>query len=149
MNLKILSGGQTGVDRAALVVALELGLSCGGWCPKERKAEDGTIPAKYQLEETPSADYRQRTEWNVRDSDGTLILTVGPVSGGTALTAEFAKKHDRPCLVIDLATEPAIETIRQWIEQNRIRILNVAGPRESRQPGIYDRAAAVLRRLLV
>ena len=149
MNLKIVSGGQTGVDRAAMDIAMELGLSCGGWCPKWRKAEDGIIPAKYQLEETPSADYRQRTEWNVRDSDGTLILTVGPVSGGTALTADFAEKHNRPCFVVDLSADPAIESIRRWIEQNRIRTLNVAGPPESRQPGIYDQAAAVLRRLLV
>jgi hypothetical protein len=149
MNLKIQSGGQTGVDRAALEVALELGLPCGGWCPKGRKAEDGVIPDKYPLKETPSADYRQRTEWNVRDSQGTLIFTVGPVSGGTALTAKFAKKHDRPCLVVDLATAPSTEMIRLWIEQYRIRILNVAGPRESKQPGIYGQAMAVLRRLLV
>lgn len=137
------------MDRAAQDVAMELGLPCGGWCPKGRRAEDGAIPAKYQLEETPSLDYRQRTEWNVRDSDGTLILTVGPVSGGTALTVEFAEKHNCPHLVMDLATEPPAEAARRWIEQNRIRILNVAGPRESNQPGIYDLAAVVLRRLLV
>jgi Circularly permutated YpsA SLOG family len=148
MNLKILSGGQTGVDRAAQDAAMVLGLPCGGWCPKGRRAEDGAIPAKYQLEETPSLDYRQRTEWNVRDSDGTLILTVGPVSGGTALTAEFAEKHNRPCLIVDLATAQSADAVRGWIEQNRIRILNVAGPRESKQPGIYQQVAVMLRQIL-
>lgn len=148
MNLKIVAGGRTGVDRAALATAMELGLPCGGWCPKWRKAEDGIIPAKYPLEETPSDDTRQRTEWNVRDSDGTLILTVGPVSGGTALTTEFAEKHNRPCLIVDLATAPSADAVRSWIEQNRVHILNVAGPRESKQPGIYDQAVAVLRQLL-
>jgi hypothetical protein len=148
MNLKIQSGGQTGVDRAAQDVARELGIPCGGWCPKGRWAEDGPIPSRYPLEETPSIDPQQRTEWNVRDSDGTLVLTVGPVSGGTALTAEFAEKHNRPCLVLDLTTEPTAGAVRGWIEDNRIRILNVAGPRESKQPGIYDQAMAVLRRLL-
>lgn len=137
------------MDRAAMGVAMELGLSCGGWCPKGRKAEDGVIPAKYPLEETPSDDYRQRTEWNVRDSDGTLILTVGAVSVGTALTVEFARKHKRPCLVLDLAGALSVDAFRLWIEQSRIRVLNVAGPRESKQPGIHDRAVAVLRQLLV
>lgn len=101
------------------------------------------------MEETPSADYRQRTEWNIRDSDGTLILTVGPVSGGTAPTAEFAEKHNRPCLVVDLATALSADAVRGWIEQNRIRTLNVAGPRESKQPGIQGQAMAVLSQLLV
>lgn len=91
------------MDRAALDVALELNIPCGGWCPKGRRAEDGRIADKYPLEETPAADYQQRTEWNVRDTDGTLILTIGPVTGGTKLTVEFAQKHKRPCLVVDLS----------------------------------------------
>jgi hypothetical protein len=88
---KVVSGGQTGVDRAAVDVALELGMSCGGWCPKGRKAEDGRIPDQYPLQETPSADYRQRTEWNVRDSDGTVALTFGEPTEGTAQAIRMAE----------------------------------------------------------
>ena len=103
---RILSGGQTGVDRAALDVALELGLPCGGWCPKGRRAEDGPIPSHYPLTETPWDGYPQRTEWNVRDSDGTLILTEGEPDRGTALTRELAARHGKPCLVLDLTERP-------------------------------------------
>lgn len=113
-----------------------------------RRCEDGTIPDRYLLEETPSADYRQHTEWNVRDSDSTLILTVGQISGGTALTVEFTQQHRRPCLVVDLDANPSAATVQEWITQNQIRVLNVAGPRESKQPGIHDRARAFLRELL-
>src|SRR6266851_4977853 len=99
MFAKIISGGQTGVDRAALDVALELGIPCGGWCPKGRRAEDGRIPKRYPLVETPTPAYPVRTEWNVRDSDGTLVLARGQASGGTALTIEFATDYGKPCLV--------------------------------------------------
>src|SRR2546426_6950977 len=99
---KVISGGQTGVDRAALDVALELGVPAGGWCPKGRKAEDGSLAPCYPLTETPSEEYWQRTEWNVRDSDGTLVLTRGAPTEGTAYTIEVAKKLGRPCLVLDL-----------------------------------------------
>lgn len=104
--MKIVSGGQTGVDRAALDTALELGLPCGGRCPRGRKAEDGPIPARYPLTETSSAEYAQRTEWNVRDSDGTLVLTRGQPTGGTALTIELAERLGKPYLVVDLESEP-------------------------------------------
>ncbi|HVM60316.1 MAG TPA: putative molybdenum carrier protein [Verrucomicrobiae bacterium] len=147
--MKIVSGGQTGVDRAALDVALELGLACGGHCPKGRCAEDGPIPDKYPLQETPSLDYAQRTEWNVRDSDGTLILTLGRPTGGTAFTIECARKHSRPCLVIDLSLPVETTGITAWLATNRIRTLNVAGPRASESPHIYGLARALMRDLLL
>src|SRR5437660_8982603 len=100
MFTKLISGGQTGVDRAALDVAIELGLPCGGWCPKGRRAEDGRIPGRYPLKETPSWVYPQRTEWNIRDSDGTLVLTLSRATGGTALTIHLAKSMRKPVLII-------------------------------------------------
>ncbi len=145
---KIISGGQTGVDRAALDVALTLGIPCGGWCPKGRRAEDGVIPAHYPLTETTSKDYRVRTQRNVRDSDRTLILTRGSLSGGTALTRRLAKEMDKPCLVVDLALCPRSGDVRAWLTSNNIHILNIAGPRESNQPGIYLQAKKLLRRIM-
>jgi hypothetical protein len=142
---KIISGGQTGVDRAALDVALELGIPCGGWCPKGRKAEDGRIDPRYPLQETESTSYPVRTERNVKDSDGTLILTDGPVTGGSAATVKFAQKYEKPYLVIDLGLGGDSEIVRKWEETNRVRILNVAGPRESKTPGIHDKAVKFLR----
>ena len=146
MFTKIVSGGQTGVDRAALDVALELGLPCGGWCPQGRRAEDGRIDPRYPLQETPWDGYPQRTEWNVRDADGTLILTCGEPDRGTALTVELAQRK-KPHLVVDVAGEVDVNAIRAWAAAKGVRVLNVAGPRESSSPGIHDRAAEVLRRL--
>jgi hypothetical protein len=145
---KIVSGGQTGVDRAALDVALELGLACGGWCPKGRRAEDGRIPQRYPLVETPSHVYPQRTEWNVRDSDGTLVVTIGRPEGGTALAIELARRQKKPCLVVNLNDHPDITAVRTWADGSHIRVLNVAGPRESENPGIYSKAGEFLRHLL-
>lgn len=148
---KVVSGGQTGVDRAALDVALELGLSCGGWCPKGRAAEDGSLAARYPLTETPSEIHAQRTEWNVRDSDGTLVLTRGEPTEGTALTIAIAKRLRKPCLVLDLLDlheQPAESAVWTWADQHSVRVLNVAGPRESKCPGIYAQAAAFLRKVL-
>jgi hypothetical protein len=145
---KIMSGGQTGVDRAALDVALELGLPCGGWCPLGRKAEDGPLDPKYPLQETSTPSYAQRTECNVRDSDGTLVLTRGQPKGGTALTIQLAKRYQKPHLVIDLDDKPSVSTIREWAEAHQIGVLNVAGPRENERSGTYARAANLLRRLL-
>jgi hypothetical protein len=136
------------VDRAALDVALELGLECGGWCPRGRKAEDGPIPERYPLQETPTADYPQRTEWNVRNSDGTLLLTRGTPRGGTALTQELAIQQGKPHLVVDLSQPPGAEVVREWARRNGVRVLNVAGPRESDNPGIYDEGVRFLRHLL-
>ena len=145
MVQQIVSGGQTGVDRAALDVALELGLPCGGWCPKGRKAEDGPIPSRYPLQETLSDDYAQRTEWNVRDSDGTLIVNWGELAGGTAQTMDLAARLRKPCLVLDLATPPAASAVRAWLLAHQIQVVNVAGPRESKCPGIYASASQFLR----
>ena len=145
---RIVSGGQTGVDRAALDVARELGISCGGWCPRGRLAEDGPIAEAYPLQETPERRYAQRTEWNVRDSDGTLILAAGRPRGGTKLTARLAQELGKPCLVVDLDFAPDFDAVRDWLTANDIRILNVAGPRASQQPGSGEQAAEFLRALL-
>lgn len=142
-----MSGGQSGVDRAALDAALALGIPCGGWCPKGRLAEDGILPARYPLRETPSDDYAQRTAWNVRDSDGTLILTRGPATGGTSQTLDEAVRLRKPSLVVDLARQADPAPVRAWLVQHRIRALNVAGPRESKSPGIYREASQFLQRL--
>ena len=148
MFATLVSGGQTGVDRAALDVALELGLPCGGWCPQGRRAEDGPIDARYPLRETPWSGYPQRTEWNVRDSDGTLVLTRGRPDRGTALTVALARRYRKPCLLLDLANDPGVEQVRAWAAIHRVRVLNVAGPRESACPALYAEAARFLRRLL-
>jgi hypothetical protein len=147
MITKIISGGQTGVDRASLDVALELGIPAGGWCPKGRKAEDGTLPPRYPLLETPHESYEERTEWNVRDSDGTLILTRGPATGGTKLTIQLAQSYKKPHVILDLSQIHDPQTVLDWAKTNSIKVVNVAGPRESQAPGIYAEAAAFLRRL--
>src|SRR2546421_5781800 len=141
MFTRIVSGGQTGVDRAALDVARKLGLPCGGWCPEGRKAEDGPLSATYMLDETPTANYEQRTKWNVRDSDGTLVLTRGRPSEGTAFTIEVAERLGKPCLVLDLLDRPSVATVREWANAHAVRVLNVAGPRESICSGIYAEAS--------
>jgi len=145
---RIVSGGQTGVDRAALDAALELALPCGGWCPRGRRAEDGPIDARYPLTETPSDDYSQRTAWNVRDSNGTLVLTRDAPIGGTALTVDVAERLHKPHLVVDLARGARPRAAREWLVRNAVRVLNVAGPRESGMPGIYADALAFLRAVL-
>jgi predicted Rossmann fold nucleotide-binding protein DprA/Smf involved in DNA uptake len=142
---KIVSGGQIGVDRAALDVALELGIPCGGWCPKGRKAEDGRIDDRYPLRETPSTDYRVRTRLNVEQSEGTLVITRGPVTGGTALTIKLAREKRKPLLIIDLNQNPDPSTVQKWLIGEGIRILNVAGPRESKMPGLHAHAVEFLR----
>ncbi len=147
MVTKIVSGGQTGADRAALDVALELGIPLGGWCPRGRLAEDGRVPARYPLRETTSDQYPQRTEWNVRDADATLVFTRGRPGRGTALTIRLAEKLRKPCRVVDLAAaDPA--AVVAWLAQHRVRVLNVAGPRESGSPGVHGEVAAVLRAVL-
>lgn len=145
---KIVSGGQTGVDRAALDVGLELGFPCSGWRPKGRRAVDGVIPAKYHMQETGSRDYAERTRLNVLDSDGTLILNVGELDGGTAYTVEIAKQSDKPFLVVPLDESPEHQVVIDWIKQNNIHVLNVAGPREEGRPGIHDQVVNFLREVL-
>jgi hypothetical protein len=134
---KIVSGGQTGADRAALDWALAGELPCGGWCPKGRKAEDGAIDSKYPLKESSSTSYLQRTEWNVRDSDATVLFSISPVlSGGSKRTVEFARKHDKPWLHVHAGQSNAAERLRVFLEDNVIATLNVAGPRESKEPAV-------------
>ena len=145
---KIVSGGQTGVDRAALDVALELGLPCGGWCPKGRSAEDGRIPDRYPMEEASSPDYRVRTELNVQDSDGTLILTRGRLIGGTLLTLKLARRLHKPYFVVDLVQGGDAKNVQEWGRAKKVGILNVAGPREGESPGIHARASSFLREIL-
>lgn len=147
MIQKIVSGGQTGVDRAALDFAMERGIPCGGWCPKERTAEDGRIPDHYPLQEV-TGGYRVRTEKNVVDSDATLILIADKLSGGTLLTRNLCRKHRKPHLVVKLTAPGAVDSARQWLRETEIAVLNVAGPRESGEPGIHENTVAFLRSLL-
>ena len=146
---KIVSGGQTGADRAALDWAIKRGNPQGGWCPKGRKAEDGPIDIHYQLNETPRADYLQRTEWNVRDSDGTVIFSIAEsLSGGSKKTVEFAKRHSKPVLHVSKANgiPAAAEMLRRFCEQHSIGVLNVAGPRASKEPDVAAFVNDVLER---
>jgi len=150
MIQKIVSGGQTGVDRAALDAALARGFPCGGWCPRGRKAEDGPLPAFYPLKESSSSAYPVRTEKNVMDSDGTVIITRGTPVGGTALTIRLAGEHKRPCLVINASSSrsDAAGQIREWADKNAVKVMNVAGPKESSCAGIYRYANSVILELL-
>ncbi|MDA1056013.1 MAG: putative molybdenum carrier protein [Planctomycetota bacterium] len=145
---RIVSGGQTGVDRGALDAAIFLGIEHGGWCPRGRLAEDGRIPSRYELFETDSAKYPVRTEQNVLDSDGTLILYESEVQGGTSLTVRFAREHDKPCLAIDLAGPVDCTMVRRWISDHAIEVLNVAGPRDSSSPGMAAATRDFVVRLL-
>jgi hypothetical protein len=148
MIVRVLSGGQTGVDRAALDAARSLGIPCGGWCPRGRWSESGPIPPHYPLSETPSADPAQRTEWNVRDADATLIIAPGPLTGGTSLTQRIARRLGRPVLVVEPGRPPPAAEIVAWLRGHGVRTLNVAGPRESGSPGIGEAAGMILRSVL-
>ena len=142
----IVSGGQTGADRAALDWAMSRHLPHGGWCPQGRRAEDGRIDLRYRLKETPSEAYEQRTEWNVRDSDGTVIFTVGSeLAGGSLLTRQMALRHGKPLLHLCRSEEhDHPKRLVTWAEENRIAVLNVAGPRLSEEPLICDFVISVL-----
>jgi hypothetical protein len=145
--ITLISGGQTGADRAALDYALATKLPHAGWCPKGRLAEDGPIPARYILRETHSANYLQRTEWNVRDSDATVVFTVSPrLTGGTKRTVQFAAKHAKPCLVLhlDMTPEEAASALTFWLAEHHVRRLNVAGSRASKAPVIGKFTTRVL-----
>jgi hypothetical protein len=149
----IVSGGQTGVDRAALDAAVAAGLEISGWCPRDRRAEDGTIPSHYPLRETASRSYAVRTEWNVRDSDATLILVLDRISSGTRLTADSAKSQGQllrieylcqssnpGLLTEELSLEHRVADVIAWIRREKIQTLNVAGPRGSSRKDVYQKA---------
>ena len=146
----IISGGQTGVDRAALDIAIELNISHGGYCPLGRKAEDGIIPMKYKLIELESALYADRTMKNVVSSDGTLILHSGIITNGTTLTKEFCIKENKPLIIINIfdVSKTSRLNFSDWLKENSINILNVAGQRES-EKGNYEIAKQVLYQLLM
>lgn len=147
---KIVSGGQTGADRAALDFAIERGVPHGGWCPKGRKAEDGRIPIEYQLQESSRADYLQRTEMNVRDSDGTVLFTMKPkLSGGSRRTAQFVASHNKPLafLPATLGSKRCAKLLAEFIQQYDIRTMNVAGSRASKEPDVAAFVTAVLTHL--
>jgi hypothetical protein len=135
------------VDRAALDFAISHGIDHGGFVPRGRKAEDGTLPPAYNVTETETSAYAERTRGNVLESDGTLVICEGKVSGGTALTIAFARRTGRPVLIADVAeaaTGDAAKAICVWIGRNRISVLNVAGPRELQRPGIYGKSLHLL-----
>ena len=163
ISLKIISGGQSGVDRAALDVAIRQSIPYGGWCPRGGWAEDfpespGLLARYPLLRETPLSDPAQRTEWNVRDSDAVLIITLTgglAVSTGTALASELAARYGKPLLVISLDEDDAEPRTRSWLEgimtghgPERSFALGIGGPRESEAPGIYQRTVEFLRAAL-
>ena len=147
-QLLIRSGGQTGVDRGALDAAMDAGFKVTGWCPAGRLAEDGPIADRYPLEETESAKYSIRTEWNVRDADATLIISPLPLEGGTLLTEQYAIQHRKPCFIVDSTSTLPVERIVDWMMDLDAKDLNVAGPRESKQPGIYQLTYRLIASLL-
>ena len=150
---KIVSGGQTGADRAALDFALTHHIPHGGWCPKNRLAEDGPIGKIYQLKETPSSGYEERTEWNVRDSDGTVIFSLAPrLSGGSLMTKRFAHQLEKPELHLSqskMSVEKAAQLLMNFIKKNHIRVLNVAGPRFSKEKNIGGFVMNVLTKAFI
>lgn len=149
--LKVMSGGQTGADRAALDAAIASGVEYGGWLPRGRKTEEGPLPLSYKLEELASADYRDRTARNVFDSDGTLLVSHGKLTGGTLLTKIFAEKYNKPWLHLDMrrqSREEALSACEEWLCRNGIEVLNVAGPRASGDPEIYDTVRELIGHIL-
>ncbi len=151
MIRKIISGAQTGADRAALDFAINNDIPHGGWVPKGRKAEDGIIPGHYNVIESSSDEYSRRTELNVMDSDGTLVLSHGALTGGSALTEKMARKHGKPFLHIDLNLKPEFQAtvdITHWLGANQIEVLNVAGPRATKDPKIYEATTGILEAVL-
>ena len=147
MLKKIISGGQTGADRASLDVAIKKGIPHGGWIPKGRKTEDGTLPTKYNLSEMTSTSYPKRKEKNILDSDGTLIISHSKITGGSSLTRKLAKQHEKPWIHLDMNTlsiKEATEQLSRWIKGHDIQTLNVAGPRQSKDPDIHRKTSEVL-----
>lgn len=148
---KIISGGQSGADLAAIDASIANDFPHGGWIPKGRRTEDGPLPEKYQLLEMPTTSYPKRTERNVLDSDGTVIFTHGRLSGGSDLTRKVAEKHGKPWLHLNMkehSVHEAVERLRTWVNENRIEVLNVAGRSASKDPDIYIVTYKVVNGLL-
>jgi len=148
---KIISGGQTGVDRGALDAALAANFPVGGWCPADRRAEDGPIPSRYPLMSLERGGYRARTRQNVMDSNATVILAPGDLTGGTLLTLVFCQQHGKPVLVIDAtktAESDVAAKIAQIVEEHSVGLLNVAGPRASGWPHAHEYARRTICALL-
>lgn len=148
--MKIISGGQTGADQAALDAAITLHIPHGGWLPKGRKTENGPLPLRYALCELNSARYRDRTEKNILHADGTLIFSFGPLSGGSALTESLAIRHDRPFLHIDFElvdSTQASALVETWLQTLQPETVNIAGPRASSEPRIYEAVYTLLTAL--
>jgi hypothetical protein len=147
-GFKIISGGQSGADRAALDAALDLNIPCGGWCPADRSAEDGPIDARYPLTPAPGAGYRERTRLNVRDSDATVIFGFGPLRGGSLDTLSDCRDLNKPHLLIDAtvtSVQKATKLMHRFVTDQAIRTLNVGGPRASEEHEIYEYVTGVLR----
>jgi len=148
---RLISGGQTGVDQAALETAIELGMACGGWCPAGRRSETGIIPLRFPLIETSSPWYPQRTRLNIRDSDSTLIISDGPIRSGTALTVQFALDLKRPYWIVDFQkdnfAQSCIHCI-EWLKSVNPNVLNIAGPRASESPQIFSLTKNFLLQIL-
>ena len=151
MIKKIISGGQTGADRAALDTAIKFNIDHGGWVPLGRCAEDGVLDENYQMKEMPTDNYPERTKQNVKDSDATLIITRGPLTGGSLLTKKLAARHKKPCAHINLMNVDEFEAaviLNSFVQDYGIEVLNVAGPRASRDPGIYRDVKAILETMI-
>ena len=148
---KVISGGQTGADQAALDAAIEMGIPHGGWVPLGRLTEKGRLPSRYKMQEINAIDYDQRTELNIMDSDGTLLFSHGELTGGSALTKRLARKHLKPCLHVDinnLSEYKAVEIIKSWLEVRKIETLNVAGPRARENSDRYDAVLNIMKSVL-
>ncbi len=148
---KIISGGQTGVDRGALDACLDNQFPCGGWCPAGRKAEDGKIPEKYPLAEIWSVSYDDRTRKNVIESDATLIIYEGKLSGGTLLTHNLAKEHDKPVFLFKVSPffiDEPLEQLIHFLKINQVEVLNIAGPRASLWPAAYESSFVITSKLI-
>ena len=148
---KIISGGQTGIDRGALDACLDLKFPAGGWCPKNRRAEDGEIHEKYPLRETHSEKYDERTRLNVKDADDTLIIARQPLAGGTLLTLQVARELSKPFLVVHPESSEngdVINTILEWLNNNTISVLNIAGPRQSEWQQAHETSYRITANLI-
>ena len=150
-SLEIVTGGQTGVDQGALAAALDAQNRCGGWCPAGRRSEDGKIPERFPVKELEGADYRKRTRKNVIDSDGTAIIYMETLEGGTALTARYCRQERKPFVLIDTASlsiDQAVADLQDFVREHDIRVLNVAGPRRSKWANAYETAYGLVAALL-